>query len=110
MWWTSPTRLNRQNIRHGAFVLGSAHRYFPKNTIHVAVVDPGVGSEAAGSSLSSPMRFSWPGQRPCSHPSSKLDLNAEQVPEQGNDARHDPAEARHRAVSIIPDPRFGGLR
>ncbi len=33
-----------QNIREGAFVLASAFRFFPKGTIHVAVVDPGVGS------------------------------------------------------------------
>ncbi len=33
-----------QNIREGAFVLASAYRFFPKGTIHVAVVDPGVGS------------------------------------------------------------------
>jgi len=30
-------------IRHAAFVLNSAYRYFPKDTIHVVVVDPGVG-------------------------------------------------------------------
>ena len=33
-----------QDIGHGAFVLGSAYRYFPPETIHVAVVDPGVGT------------------------------------------------------------------
>jgi len=32
------------SIRAGAFALRSAFRYFPKGTIHVAVVDPGVGS------------------------------------------------------------------
>lgn len=32
------------NIRMGAFVLASAAPYFPKGTIHVAVVDPGVGT------------------------------------------------------------------
>ena len=32
------------NIRMGAFVLASAASYFPKGTIHVAVVDPGVGT------------------------------------------------------------------
>jgi S-adenosyl-L-methionine hydrolase (adenosine-forming) len=30
-------------IQEAAFVLRSAHRYFPKGTIHVVVVDPGVG-------------------------------------------------------------------
>jgi len=33
------------NIRMGAFVLASAAPYFPKGTIHVAVVDPGVGTK-----------------------------------------------------------------
>ena len=33
------------NIRMGAFLLARAARYFPERTIHVAVVDPGVGTE-----------------------------------------------------------------
>jgi S-adenosylmethionine hydrolase len=33
------------NILEGAFVLSKAALYFPKGTIHVVVVDPGVGSE-----------------------------------------------------------------
>ncbi|HEX9862557.1 MAG TPA: S-adenosyl-l-methionine hydroxide adenosyltransferase family protein [Candidatus Bathyarchaeia archaeon] len=32
------------NIRMGAYVLASAAPYFPEGTIHVAVVDPGVGA------------------------------------------------------------------
>ena len=31
-------------VNEGAFVLAQAWRWFPKGTIHVAVVDPGVGS------------------------------------------------------------------
>lgn len=31
------------NVRMGAFLLASAYRYFPKGSIHVGVVDPGVG-------------------------------------------------------------------
>jgi len=31
-------------IADGAFTIAQAHRYFPKQTIHVVVVDPGVGS------------------------------------------------------------------
>ena len=34
-----------QNILHGAFVLGTSYRYFPAHAIHVAVVDPGVGTD-----------------------------------------------------------------
>ena len=33
------------NIRVGAYVLASAAPYFPKGSIHVAVVDPGVGTQ-----------------------------------------------------------------
>lgn len=33
------------NITMGAYILASAAPYFPKGTIHVAVVDPGVGTE-----------------------------------------------------------------
>src|SRR5579863_7142588 len=31
-------------ITDGAFTIAQAYRYFPKKTIHVVVVDPGVGS------------------------------------------------------------------
>ncbi len=37
--------IDKFNIRMGAFVLASATLYFPSNTVHVAVVDPGVGTE-----------------------------------------------------------------
>jgi S-adenosyl-L-methionine hydrolase (adenosine-forming) len=37
--------IEKFNIKAGAFALASAASYFPKNTIHVAVVDPGVGTE-----------------------------------------------------------------
>ena len=33
-----------QSVGHGSFVLGVSYRYFPKDAIHVAVVDPGVGT------------------------------------------------------------------
>src|SRR5882724_2177689 len=33
------------NVNEAAFVLAEAWCYFPKGTIHVVVVDPGVGSE-----------------------------------------------------------------
>lgn len=36
--------VSKFNIPMGAFILASAASYFPKNTIHVAVIDPGVGA------------------------------------------------------------------
>ena len=32
-----------QNIRRGAFVFSTAYSYFPQDTVHLVVVDPGVG-------------------------------------------------------------------
>lgn len=34
-----------QNILHGAFILSQTVPFFPEETIHIAVVDPGVGSQ-----------------------------------------------------------------
>ena len=34
-----------QDLHEAAFLIHSAHHYFPKGTIHVIVVDPGVGSD-----------------------------------------------------------------
>jgi S-adenosylmethionine hydrolase len=38
-------QIEKFNIRMGAFVLASAVPYFPVGTVHVAVVDPGVGTK-----------------------------------------------------------------
>jgi S-adenosyl-L-methionine hydrolase (adenosine-forming) len=37
-----------QDVRTGAFMLASAYRDFPSGTIHLAVIDPGVGSSRRG--------------------------------------------------------------
>jgi hypothetical protein len=34
-----------QDVRSGAFVLYASYQYFPRGTVHLAVVDPGVGTE-----------------------------------------------------------------
>jgi len=46
-----------QNILQAAFILSVAYRCFPKQTIHMAVVDPGVGSERQGIILKTPSAF-----------------------------------------------------
>jgi hypothetical protein len=38
--------ISPQNILQGAFILSQAAPYFPKDTIHVAVIDPGVGTSS----------------------------------------------------------------
>jgi S-adenosylmethionine hydrolase len=45
-----------QDIRHASYFLSTAVPYFPAGTIHVCVVDPGVGSERA------PIHVEWAGQ------------------------------------------------
>jgi len=37
--------ITRQSVREGAFVFDSAHRVFPPGTLHLVVIDPGVGGE-----------------------------------------------------------------
>ena len=41
-----------QQIQEGAFIIYRAYRYFPAAAVHVAVVDPGVGSERRPIALS----------------------------------------------------------
>ena len=38
-------QIEKFNIRMGAYTLAAASPYFPKGTIHVAVIDPGVGTK-----------------------------------------------------------------
>lgn len=37
--------IDPQNVRSGAFVLFTCYEFFPQGTVHLAVVDPGVGTE-----------------------------------------------------------------
>jgi len=46
-----------QNILQAAFILSTACRYFPEGTIHLAVVDPGVGSQRKAVILKTPKAF-----------------------------------------------------
>ncbi len=43
-----------QNISQAAFVLSTAYQFFPQKTIHVVVVDPGVGTERRAIILRTP--------------------------------------------------------
>ena len=38
-------QIQPQNLPQAAFLLGTSHRYFPPQAIHVVVVDPGVGTQ-----------------------------------------------------------------
>jgi S-adenosylmethionine hydrolase len=43
--------VTRQDVRHGVRVLAASTPFFPSGTIHVAVVDPGVGTSRRGIGL-----------------------------------------------------------
>ena len=46
-----------QNILQAAFIVSTAHHYFPEGTIHLAIIDPGVGSERKAIILKTPSAF-----------------------------------------------------
>ena len=46
-----------QNVLQAAFILSTAHSYFPEGSIHVVVVDPGVGSARKAVILRTPSAF-----------------------------------------------------
>ncbi len=46
-----------QNILQASFVFSTAYRFFPGGTIHVIVVDPGVGSERKAIIVKTPFAF-----------------------------------------------------
>lgn len=46
-----------QNILEAAFLISTVHKYFPDGTIHVVVVDPGVGSNRKAIILKTPSAF-----------------------------------------------------
>jgi S-adenosyl-L-methionine hydrolase (adenosine-forming) len=57
-----------QNLQQAAFILGSSFRFFPPNSIHVVVVDPGVGTERRATLLVTPdARFLAPDNGVLSH-------------------------------------------
>jgi S-adenosylmethionine hydrolase len=46
--------IDPQDITRAAFVLGTSYQYFPKGTVHLVVVDPGVGSQRRAVILRTP--------------------------------------------------------
>lgn len=46
-----------QNIAQGAYILSTTYHYFPKGTIHIVIVDPGVGTERQAVLLITPQAF-----------------------------------------------------
>ncbi len=46
--------IRKFDVRHAAYVVGTATPYFPRGTIHLVVVDPGVGTERKAVILKTP--------------------------------------------------------
>ena len=49
--------ISPHNIKEGAFVLRSSIPFFPIGTVHVAVVDPGVGTSRRGIVITTPSQI-----------------------------------------------------
>ena len=49
--------INPQNITEGAFVLMTSVPFFPSGSVHVAVIDPGVGSDRRGLVIATPSQI-----------------------------------------------------
>lgn len=43
-----------QNVAQAAYLLGSVHRHFPRGSVHLVVVDPGVGTQRQAAILATP--------------------------------------------------------
>jgi S-adenosylmethionine hydrolase len=50
-------QVSPQDIQEGAFLLANSYSYFPKGTIHLSVVDPGVGGGREPILLVTPRHF-----------------------------------------------------
>jgi S-adenosylmethionine hydrolase len=96
-----------QNILQAAFILGIAYRFFPKQTIHVAIVDPGVGSERQGIILKTPSAlFVAPDNGILSYIIDDLFIvESHKLSEYTNDLREIVFKTGLEAVAIT-DPRF----
>jgi S-adenosyl-L-methionine hydrolase (adenosine-forming) len=116
--------ISPQAIREGAFVIGSAWPWFPKGTVHLGVVDPGVGTErrlvaasvaghwfvapdngliglvTRGRTLDGAWAIAWPDDRPVSRTFHGRDLLA---PAAAHIARGgDPADLGPPCDNLVP--------
>lgn len=95
-----------QNITQGAFILNVAYRYFPKQSIHMAIVDPGVGSERRGIILKTPSSmFVAPNNGILSYIINELSLNENSLSQYPGGIEEVKLEKGLEAVAIT-DPRF----
>jgi len=96
-----------QNILQGAFILSVAYRYFPKQTVHVTIVDPGVGGDRRGIILKTPLAiFVAPDNGILSYIIDDLfSIESPSVSEQKHDLKEIVFKKGLEAAAIT-DPRF----
>lgn len=95
-----------QNIVQGAFILNNAYRYFPKQSVHMAIVDPGVGSGRRGVILKTPDAFFVaPDNGILSHVINELSMN-ENTSSQYSQPYSELLLGEGLEAVIITDPRF----
>ena len=96
-----------QNILQGAFILNAAYRYFPKDTIHVAIVDPGVGSDREGVILKTPSAtFVAPDNGILSYIIDDLFSIEGQLPDEQTQDLIEVVFKKGLEAAAITDPRF----
>ena len=95
-----------QNITQAAFILNIAYRYFPEQSIHIAIVDPGVGSERRGIILKTPSSlFVAPDNGILSYVINELSPNEKHLNHHSNNLGKVVFKKGFEAVAIT-EPRF----
>jgi len=95
-----------QNITQAAFILNIAYRYFPEQSIHIAIVDPGVGSERRGIILKTPSSlFVAPDNGILSYVINELSPNEKHLNHHSNNLGKVVLKKGFEAVAIT-EPRF----
>jgi len=95
-----------QNILQAAFIVNSVYRYFPKRTVHMAIVDPGVGGERRGIILKTASAlFIAPDNGTLSYVINELSPNEGPLSQSSQSLEEAKFKAGLEAVAIT-DPRF----
>ena len=88
------------NVKSAAFVLGMSYKFFPKDTVHLVVVDPGVGTERNALCLSGMGQFFvGPDNGVFSHVLAEASEESETPPVEDGDAPHRVPSRRGSRVS-----------
>ncbi|MCD6599280.1 MAG: SAM-dependent chlorinase/fluorinase [Dehalococcoidia bacterium] len=98
--------IEAQNITQAAFILNIAYRYFPEKSTHMAIVDPGVGSERRGVILKTPSSlFVAPDNGILSYVIDELSPNGKHLNQHSENHEKVIPKKGFEAV-VITEPRF----